>query len=76
MIPEPCELKSGLVKQFCRCGCEGCFYEREERCPYDKCSTPEQEFIFISSKANSNIKTVEVKKVETKEQVKKVKPLF
>lgn len=76
MIQEPCELKSGLVKQFCRCGCEGCYYENEEICPYDKCSTPEEEFIFISSNVNSIIKSVEVKKVETKTQVKKVKPLF
>lgn len=73
MIPEPCGLKSGLVKQVCRCGCEGCYYENEEKCPYNKCSTPEQEFIFIPQ---SNIKRVEIKKVETKKQVKKVGALF
>lgn len=58
---KPIPLKEGLVKAPCKIGCEGCFYENEKVCPFDKCTDDEDVYIFVKEK-NSKIKDVQKKK--------------
>ena len=64
--------KTNLVKQICRCGCQGCYYENEKECPDKECSASEEEYIFVEKTGNVK-KPVEKKIVaeKSKNPVKK-----
>lgn len=47
--------KSNLKLVECKCGCQGCYYENDNKgCPYDKCDTETQSFIFIKNEKKNN----------------------
>ena len=74
MILEPCKLKAGLEKQVCKIGCKGCYYEDKKLCPHDKCSTPEEEYIFVEK--NSIIENKAEKEIKPTPTKKALKTLF
>lgn len=64
------KLKKGLIKELCRCGCQGCYYENKKDCPYKECSTPDEEYIFVEGKSEKK------ESVKIKQTQKKLNALF